>query len=72
MMRMETGCNAPSGIGLVAEVKTKKCNFFIYSVVLDSYQERRDRMKISDWLDEKEAEGVDVSQIVVPKKIDLR
>jgi hypothetical protein len=26
-------------------------------------------MKISDWLDEKEAEGVDVSQIVLPKNL---
>ncbi len=26
-------------------------------------------MKISDWLDEKEAEGVDVSQITLPKNM---
>lgn len=26
-------------------------------------------MKISDWLDEKEAEGVDVSQVVLPRDI---
>lgn len=26
-------------------------------------------MKVSDWLDEKEAEGVDVSQITIPKNM---
>lgn len=26
-------------------------------------------MKIADWLDDKEAEGVDVSQIVLPKNL---
>ena len=26
-------------------------------------------MKVSDWLDEKEAEGVDVSQITLPKNM---
>jgi hypothetical protein len=44
--------------------------FFGQQVVLPlDFCRRKNQMKISDWLDKKEAEQVDVSQIVLPKNM---